>query len=85
MKPITEFYNLRKDGTLLVVTKTTNNCYIRQVETGNLYEEAIDIGYYDSVSKQYFASNYTYEETDIEIGEISEEENEFSEERDSQG
>jgi hypothetical protein len=61
-KPITSFYMNRKDGTMLVITRPTNNCYIRQVETGQLYAEAIDVGYYGSDYK-YHASKYTYEET----------------------
>ncbi len=66
MKPITEFYKTRQDGSILVITKPTNNCYIRQVETGALYSEAIDVGY--EVSKDVFAPvKYTYEETDIAI------------------
>lgn len=42
------------------------NVMIRQIETGNLYEDAVDI----------IPCPYTYEETDIPIedGEVSEEE-----------
>lgn len=60
-KPITSFYINRNDGTMLVITKPTNNCYIKQVETGALYEEAIDVGYFDG--KEYHANKYTYIET----------------------
>ena len=67
-KPITEFYLLRKDGTILVITKPTNNCYIKQVETGQLYSEAIDVGYF-GLDKQYHATKYTYESTNILIEE----------------
>ena len=62
MKPITEFYINRQDGTMLVITKPTNNCYIKQVETGQLYSEAIDVGYFDG--KEYHATKYTYVSTD---------------------
>ena len=63
MKPITEYYSTRQDGTILVITKPTNNCYLRQVETGQLYGEAIDVGYFGS-DNQYHATKYTYESTD---------------------
>lgn len=52
-----EFYRVREDGINLYRTYSDENKYIRQLETGNLYEEAIDLE-----SKQY-----TYEETDILI------------------
>lgn len=52
-----EFYRVREDGINLYRTYSDENKYIKQLETGNLYEEAIDLE-----SKQY-----TYEETDILI------------------
>ena len=37
-----EYFNTRKDGVLLVKTYSTENKYIKQVETGLEYNEAID-------------------------------------------
>ena len=71
MKPITEYYSTRQDGTILVITKPTNNCYIRQVEASQLYSEAIDVGYFGS-DNQYHATKFTYETTDIAIEETDE-------------
>ena len=52
-----EFYKTRKDGVNLFKTYSTENLYIHQVETGNIYSEAIDVE----------NAPYTYEETDIPI------------------
>ena len=38
-------------------TYSDENFYIRQIETGNVYEEAVDLE----------SANYTYEETDEKI------------------
>lgn len=38
-------------------TYSDENYYIRQIETGNVYEEAVDLE----------SANYTYEETDDKI------------------
>lgn len=62
----TEYYKTRDDGVIIVVTKATNNCMIRQVETGGLHDEAFDVGY-KSEDGNYYPSNYTYISTDIEI------------------
>lgn len=51
---VTEFYGTRKDGVNLYKTYSDKNVYIRQVETGNEYSEAIDIE----------GAGYTYEETE---------------------
>ena len=54
-----EFYKTRSDGVNLYKTYSDNNYRIKQKETGNIYDEAIDIE----------NAPYTYEETDILIEE----------------
>ena len=54
---IKEFYKKRSDGVNLYRTYSDNNLMIRQVETGDVYAEAIDVE----------NAAYTYEETDISI------------------
>ncbi len=56
---IKEFYKTRKDGVNLYRTYSDNKLMIKQVETGNVYSEAIDVE----------SAVYTYEETDIPIEE----------------
>lgn len=56
---VTEFYNTRKDGVNLYKTYSDKNLYIKQIETGAEYSEAIDIE----------GAGYTYEETDTLIEE----------------
>ena len=51
---VKEFYETRFDGVNLYRTYSDIEHYIRQVETGNIYTEAIDIE----------NASYTYEETD---------------------
>ena len=63
----TEFYLKRSDGVILVKTFSTENFYIKQVETGLEYTEAIDVGIYKNDS--YLPLHYTYEETDKPIEE----------------
>ena len=63
----TEFFMTRDDNVILVKTYSTENKYIRQVETGLEYDEAIDIG--EKVGEDYKPSKYTYEETDKPIEE----------------
>ena len=63
----TEFYMKRSDNVILVKTYSTENKYIRQVETGLEYDEAIDIG--EKVGEDYKPTKYTYEETDKPIEE----------------
>lgn len=55
----TEYYGTRKDGVNLYRTYSDEGFKIKQLETGNIYEEAIDIE--DAI--------YTYEETDEKINE----------------
>ena len=52
-----EFYTQRKDGVKLYRTYSDAGMMIRQVETGNVYAEAIDVE----------SASYTYEETDMSI------------------
>lgn len=52
-----EYYKTRKDGVNLYKTYSTENLYIRQIETGIEYGEAIDVE----------NATYTYEETDRPI------------------
>ena len=61
----TEFFMKRSDNVILVKTYSTENKYIKQVETGLEYDEAVDIG--EKVGENYKPTNYTYEETDKEI------------------
>lgn len=50
----TEFYTTRADGVNLYRTYSAEGFMIRQVETGLIYSEAIDVE----------GAPYTYEETD---------------------
>ena len=61
----TEFFMKRSDNVILVKTYSTENKYIKQVETGLEYDEAIDIG--EKVGEDYKPTKYTYVETDKEI------------------
>ena len=54
---VKEFYKTRKDGVNLYRTYSNENFKILQVETGNIYDEAIDVE----------TANYTYEETEEKI------------------
>ena len=54
---IKEFYKKRLDGVNLYRTYSDSKLMIRQVETGNVYAEAIDVE----------NAAYTYEETDMSI------------------
>ena len=54
-----EYLETRADGVKLYHTYSDTNHYIKQVETGNIYFDAIDIE----------GAPYTYEETDELIGE----------------
>lgn len=54
---IKEFYKKRSDGINLYRTYSDSKLMIKQVETGNVYAEAIDVE----------NAAYTYEETDISI------------------
>ena len=61
----TEFFMTRNDNVILVKTYSTENKYIKQVETGLEYDEAVDIG--EKVGEEYKPTKYTYVETDKEI------------------
>lgn len=63
---VREFYTARKDGVNLYRTYSDSNMYIRQVETGIEYDEAIDIE----------NAPYTYEETDKAIEHVVSEDTE---------
>ena len=52
----------RNDGTKLYRTYSDEDYKIRQIETGDIYDEAVDIE----------ETKYTYEETDEKIGEDEE-------------
>ena len=54
---IKEFYKKRSDGVNLYRTYSDSNLMIKQVETGNVYTEAIDVE----------NAAYTYEETGMLI------------------
>lgn len=54
---VKEFYRTREDGVNLYRNYSDENFKIIQIQTGNIYDEAIDVE--DSI--------YTYEETDIPI------------------
>ena len=54
---IKEFYKKRSDGINLYRTYSDSNLMIRQVETGDVYTEAIDVE----------NAVYTYEETGMPI------------------
>lgn len=54
-----EFYKTRKDGVNLYRTYSDQGYRIKQIETSNVYDEAIDVE----------DAPYTYEETDMLIEE----------------
>ena len=54
-----ELYKTRKDGINLYRTYSDEGYRIKQIETGNIYDEAIDVE----------DTPYTYEETDMSIEE----------------
>ena len=57
----TEYYMTRSDNEILVKTYSTENKYIKQVETGANYDIAIDIGALED--GEYKPKFYTYTET----------------------
>ena len=59
---VREFYKTRKDGVKLYRTYSDSGLYIKQNETGNVYDEAIDVE----------NAPYTYSETEEKIEEITE-------------
>lgn len=52
-----EFYKTRKDGVNLYRTYSDEGFRIKQVETGSIYDEAIDVE----------DASYTYEETEEKV------------------
>ena len=60
-----DYLTTMSDGVILVKTYSTENKYIKQVETGLEYNEAVDIG--EKVGEEYKPTRYTYVETDKEI------------------
>ena len=65
----TEYYSTRTDGVILVKTYSTENKYIKQLETNLEYDIAIDVGILENGI--YKPKNYTYEETDELIKETT--------------
>ena len=63
---IKEFYKERNDGVKLYRSYSDEGFKILQVETGVVYDEAVDTE----------TANYTYEETEEKIEEIEEDTNE---------
>ena len=63
---IKEFYKKRSDGVNLYRTYSDSKLMIRQVETGNVYAEAIDV--------ENAAYTYTETETPIETPQMTTEE-----------
>lgn len=59
---VREFYRQREDGVNLYRTYSDENYKIRQIETGAIYDEAIDVE----------NAEYTYEETEEKIEELEE-------------
>lgn len=60
---VKEFYKTREDGINLYRTYSDSNYYIKQIETGYIYSEAIDVE----------TATFTYEETEKEIEIIKDE------------
>ena len=63
----TEYFNTRNDGVILVKTYSTENKYIKQLETNIEYDIAIDVAKLEL--GEYKPMHYTYEETSNEIKE----------------
>lgn len=60
-----EFFGERKDGVKLYKTYSDEGYMIKQIETGFLYDEAVDVE----------DAPYTYEETEEKMEDLLEEEN----------
>ena len=60
---ITKYFRNTNDGKVLVETYSNENYFIKKVGTDNMYENAIDIGYYDYNTQSYKPTYYVYEET----------------------
>jgi hypothetical protein len=61
---VKEYYDTRDDGVMLYRTFSDISHYIRQIETGNVYSEAIDVE----------GAGFTYEETEEVIEQENKEE-----------
>lgn len=61
---VKKFFKTRKDGVNLYRTYSDENYKIRQIETGVVYDEAIDVE----------EAGYTYEETEEKIENLEESE-----------
>lgn len=59
---VREFYKTREDEVNLYRTYSDENYKIRQIETGAIYDEAIDVE----------NAEYTYEETEEKVEELEE-------------
>lgn len=57
-----DYYMTRSDGVRLYRTYSDERLLIRQIETGEVYDEAVDVE----------SSLYTYEETNIKIDKYEE-------------
>ena len=68
----TEYYLTRSDNEILVKTYSTENHYIKQVETDIEYDTAIDIGIEEN--GVYKPKYYSYLETERPIEEVTEDE-----------
>lgn len=62
MSIVKEFYKTRKDGVELYRTYSDKNYKIMQIETGIIYDEAVDVE----------NASYTYQETEEKIEENTE-------------
>ena len=65
---VQELFDIWENGTRLIKTYSDAEVKIRQIETGDIYDEAIDI-----------EGRFTYEETDIPLVEEEEENTEEEE------
>lgn len=59
---VQEFYETRSDGVNLFKTYSDKGCYIKQMPTGVLYEEAVDI---ENAPFYYEETNVTIEEMEV--------------------
>lgn len=66
----TELFKI-DNNRILVKTYSTENLKIRQLETDNVYDEAVDVGYLENGI--YKPKNYTYIETEEKIEQEQEE------------
>lgn len=68
---ITKYFKAREDGVMLVITNSDKNKKIVQLNSNNVYNEAIDIGvaYIENGETKFKPKFYEYGETteDIEV------------------